>query len=138
MSRVRPTTLLFCAALALAGCEGANTPDANTQVFQTLQDVAGQRRQQQQTVWKDVAVDVLKVDRPDLAAQPEGEFSVSLSADGVTRVVDLSPAWDLLVAQPERATQTLRAHLARELPAFDQQRMLALTPERVRAMVRPM
>ena len=124
--------------LALAGCEGANTPDANPQVFQTIQSVADQRRIQQQAVWKDVAVDALKVDRPDLQATPGEEFSVTLSADGVTRVVDLTPAWDLLVAQPERATQILRNQLTTELPAFDQQRMMALTPERVRGMVRPM
>jgi hypothetical protein len=132
--RAIPLTLLV---LTLAtGCAD-NAPDANTEVFRTVDEVAAARRARQQEVWKETAASIIQTERPDVTASPASDaFAITVEADGVRHVIDLAPIAEPLAGQSTRSTEILREHLRRQLPAFDQQRMAGLPLAAMRPRIR--
>jgi hypothetical protein len=121
----------------VAGCAD-NAPDANVEVFQTVNEVAAARRARQVQIWKDAAASMMQTERADVKATPAAEgFAIDVEADGLRHQIDLSPIAEPLAAESARSTEVLREHLRRQLPAFDQQRMAKLPLERVRPRIRP-
>jgi hypothetical protein len=120
-----------------AGCAD-NAPDANVEVFQTVDEVATARRARQVQIWRDTAVSTIELERPDVNAVPVPDrFAVAVEADGVRHEIDLSPIAEALAAESTRSSTILREHLRRQLPAFDRERMARLPLEQVRARIRP-
>src|SRR5688500_6167330 len=122
-----------------AGCASTGE-DSNTAVFQTPQQVSGTRKQQQQQRWQEMALGIAKEERPEVEVAPaaEGDFGIVMTADGVRQAIDLSPLGEILAAQSGRAGLTLREHVRKKLPEFDQKRLARLSFESVRGKLRPM
>jgi hypothetical protein len=121
----------------LIGCT-ETTPDTNTQVFQTVDEVAAARRAQQQKDWKAAAIDVLREERPDISAQPDTSLAIILSADAIRERLELSELAPTLTAQPDQIHAILREQLLRQLIPFDQQRLAHASFNDIRKRIRPM
>jgi hypothetical protein len=126
------------ALILAAGCTEPTTPDSNTEVFKTVDQVAAQRRAAQEKNWKQSTVEVLRDERPDITAMPENELVISLFADGQRHRVDLSEVAPALTAQPDQTYVILREYLFKQLVPFDQERLARMSLESVRKRIRPM
>jgi hypothetical protein len=115
---------LLLLPLALSGCVRTGE-DSNTQVFRTRQQVARDRAILQRAAAVKTAVSVVAFDRPDIAAHASGDFAVALAADGITRIVDLTPIGEELVKADDQRP-IVRHFLAKQLPIFDRDRVIAL------------
>src|ERR1041385_3893380 len=119
--------LVVSAALCYAmGCESP-TPDANPQVFQNSAQVAAARQVQLRKIWQESAIDVLREDRPDLAAISKDPFVIVVEADDIRKVMDLSPVEESLSARPGKSQLILREFLTAQLGPFDQARLASLS-----------
>jgi hypothetical protein len=119
--------LVVSAALCYAmGCESP-TPDANPQVFQNSAQVAAARQVQLRKIWQESAIDVLREDRPDLAAISKDPFVIVVEADDIRQVIDLSPVEESLSARPGKSQLILREFLTTQLGPFDQARLASLS-----------
>jgi len=133
------THLIAIVAIVLvSGCSEPATPDTNTQVFQTVDEVAASRKAQQQKNWKQTASEVMKEERPDITAAADSDLAIVLAADGVRQRVELNPVADALTAQPDEVYVILREYLLKQVIPFDQQRLQRLSFENVRKRIRPM
>jgi hypothetical protein len=128
---------LFLLVLPL-GCTEPATPDTNTGVFRTVDEVAAERRAQQQKNWKQSAIDVLHDERPDIVATAEKDLAITLAADAMRERLDLSDLAPALTAQPDQTFVILREYISRQLVPFDQERLAHMSFESVRKRVRPM
>ena len=122
----------------LAGCSEPATPDTNTHVFKTVDEVAAERKAAQQKNWKQSAIDILKDERPDITAMPENDLTISLFADSLRHRVDLSEVSSALTAQPDKTYNILREYLGKKLIPFDQDRLSRASFDSVRKRIRPM
>lgn len=126
------------AVILTAGCSEPATPDSNTQVFRTVEEVAAERKAAQERNWKQSAIEVLHDERPDIAATPDKDLAIKLSADGMSQKLDLLEVAPALTAQPDQSYIILREHLSRQLIPFDQERLVHMSFASVRQRVRPM
>src|SRR5689334_11708347 len=93
-------TIIVVLAL-VSGCSEPATPDTNTHVFQTVDQVAAARKAQQQKNWKQTALEVIHDERLDISASAPSEgLSITLSADGAQQRIDLEELSPALTAQP--------------------------------------
>ncbi|HEV8607698.1 MAG TPA: hypothetical protein VGQ99_20350, partial [Tepidisphaeraceae bacterium] len=133
----KPLLLILLPLSLLIGC-AETTPDTNTQVFQTVDEVAAARRAQQQKDWKAAAIDVLHEERPDISATPDTSLAIILTADGIRDRLDLSELAPTLTAQPDQIHAILREQLLRQLIPFDQERLARASFQDLRKRIRPM
>jgi hypothetical protein len=122
----------------MIGCTEPATPDSNTHVFKTVDEVAAERKAAQEKNWKQSAMDVLREERPDVAANPEKDLEISIFADGIRQRIDLSELAPALTAQPDKTFPILREHLGRQLVPFDQERLAHMSLQSVSKRIRPM
>lgn len=135
--RAIPLAILVLIFLAM-GCADT-APDANVEVFQTVDDVAARRRARQSQIWQETAATMIETERPDVSAAPTAErFAVTVETDGVREEIDLSPISESLAAESTRSTEILREHLGRHLAGFEQRRMSKLPLSKVRPRIRPL
>jgi len=130
--------IALLALVLAAGCSDSTPPDSNTQVFQTVDEVAAARRAGQQKTWKQTALDVMREERPDVAAAADSDLAIILTADGVRQRVELNEMSATLTAQPDQVYVILRDYLQRQLIPFDQERLAHVSFESIRKRVRPM
>src|SRR5215212_2733299 len=88
--------------LLVCGCS-ETTPDTNTEVFKTPDEVMATRRAQQQESWKKTAIEVLKDERPDVSARPEQGVAIVIASDGARQRVDLAELAPILTARPDQS-----------------------------------
>src|SRR2546426_1043007 len=128
----------FVPLFLLCGCASEATPDSNTDVFKTPDEVAATRRAQQQQSWKKTAIEILHDERPDVSAKAEDSLAIVIWADGVRQRVNLSEIAPMLTAQPDQSIYILREHLVKQLATFDQQGLAQMSFESIRPRIRPM
>jgi hypothetical protein len=143
--QMRNSTNLAYATVVLATfCLGAGCAstgeDSNIAVFQTAQAVAERRQEEQLKRWQEMALAIAREERPGVGVQaaPDGAFGLVMTADGVRQEIDLEPLKAVLAAQSGRAGMSIREHLRRILPEFDQKRLAQMSFEQVRGKLRPM
>lgn len=135
MQRLLTIPLLIC---LIVGCNDYNTPDVHRDVFKTPEQMALAHRAENQKAWQELAVSMVKSDRPDISAkEATGSFGVILSGDGIEQAVDLTPVEDELIHHSDREQQTLRTKLTDEYRHFDTQRFRALGFDSVRSRIYP-
>ena len=123
--------ILFCLGSVLAGCDH-NEKDSHTEVFKTPGEMMADRRARQLAAHKDLAISVLKFARPDIEAKPAGGTAISVSADGVTRSIDLEPIEEQMVRQSTEERAILRHYLEEQVRPFDVERLKGLPFAQVR------
>ena len=84
------------------GCSTQTGPDSNVQVFRTVDQEGVARRAKLADEWVQLALKFNNADRPDAktTAHPTQKLAVIASADGVERVIDLSPLSEQLAGNP--------------------------------------
>jgi hypothetical protein len=114
-------SVLF-APLLVVGC-GPKAQDSHTEVFQTAQQGAAERLARQLQAHKELAVSVLRFSRPDVTAKPADGTSITVSADGVTRAIDLAPIEDQLLHHENEQRAIVRKYLDEQMRPFDFERL---------------
>src|SRR5947209_10274673 len=133
VSKMYKTSHITLLVMVLAaGCSEPSTPDSNTQVFQTVNEVAAARRAGQQKNWKQSALDVMRDERPDISATPDNGLAIILTADGVRQRIDLAELSSALTAQPDQTDLILREYILKQLIPFDQERLARMSFDSVR------
>jgi len=112
--------------------------DSHREVFQTPEQAAIERRGQQQAEFQDLAVTILAVDRPAVKAEKEGQNSIHVEADGVSRSVSLVESYESLGSHPNQERTVLHAYLSEQLRPFDADRLRALGFDAVKPHLFPM
>ncbi len=131
---------LRAAALALtlaAGCAGPKTPDSHPEVFVNGQTAAIKRRAEQLEASKDLTIDLLAFERPDLKTTKGEAATVIIQADGQSKSLDLAPLQNALLVEGAKKQDILHAFLRKQIPAFDQDRLRALGFEHVKPLLVP-
>jgi|GEM_PF-5388836 len=123
--------------LAVMGCGGSRDPDVNPQVFQTAERARAQREARQQAAWAELAVSILKTDRPDVSASAAVPFAVDIEAGGHKQNIDLMPLEAALSVRDANASAILRAHLQEAVAEFDQQRLTQMGFEGAKKLLSP-
>src|SRR5947209_10549800 len=121
--------------LALAGCSHQEK-DVHTEVFQTPEQVASERREKLLASHKELAVSVLKFARPDISAKPAAGGEITVAADGVTEAIELTPIEDELAQNATKERAVLRRYLDAQLKSFDERRVRELGFEKLRPFIR--
>lgn len=134
----RAAILSFTVAALVAGLAGCShqDKDAHTEVFQTPDQVAGERREKLLAAHKELAVSVLKFSRPDLTTKPADGATISVSADGVTEPIDLEPVEAELAQNTTKERAVLRKYLDEKLKAFDERRVRETGFEKAKPFIR--
>jgi hypothetical protein len=129
---MRNPSLFILLPIALASCSPQTGPDANVEVFRTPEQANEYRRQKLHNDWQDLATRIANAERPDIRTIKTDGFALLASADGVQRRIDLAPMAEQLAAAQGKEREPIRAFLAKELPALDRDRLLALGFERAK------
>lgn len=119
---MRAIRLSLCLSLIAAGCSSPGK-DSHTEVFKTPEQAARERATTMIKEHQKLAVSVLKNARPDVAAQPAEGASITVTADGVSREIDLTPIEDELNRQANQERNILRRYLGEQLRPFDVERL---------------
>src|SRR5690606_20876499 len=96
---MRWNCLLWCAVLAMGGGCETPTADQNPQVFQTPDEIVAQRAAQRQRQWRELAAQIVREQRPDVSVGEGEGLALTVSADGVSREIDLARVEERLIAQ---------------------------------------
>jgi len=123
--------------LLLVGCSGQTGPDSNTAVFKTPEQASAVRKQKLLVDWQEMASKIANAERPDVKTMKGPGFSLDLSADGLSKNVNLTPLSEKLNSAQGKEREPIRAYLAEQFPAFDRDRLKKLGFERVRPMLYP-
>src|SRR5437016_2363794 len=129
---MRPLSLLSALGLLLLPACSHPGRDSHTEVFKTADDVAADRLTRQLQAHKELAISVLRFSRPDIEAKANSTSSLNISADGVSRSIDLSPIEPQLLHHPNEERALLRKYLEDQLHPFDVDHLKSLGFERTK------
>jgi hypothetical protein len=129
-------TMPRAAILSLTvGC-GHQGKDVHTEVFQTPEQVAGERREKLLASHKELAISVLKFSRPDITAKPAEKGEITVSADGVTQAIDLTPLENELAQNATKERAVLRRYLEEQIKSFDERCVREMGFKKARPFIR--
>jgi hypothetical protein len=123
-------------ALLVSGCEDPGQ-DSNTQVFQTAQQAAIERRAQQHQSWQSMAQSLLAEERPGVAVKAQGDDALLVAADGLCQTINLVPCYETLAAHTDQERPLLRKYLLEQLRPFELKRLKSLGFDRVKPHLLP-
>ncbi|MEZ0267481.1 MAG: hypothetical protein ACAI43_22350 [Phycisphaerae bacterium] len=124
---------------SIIGCSTQTGPDSNVQVFRTVDQEGVARRAKLADEWVQLALKFNNADRPDAKtiAHPTQKMAVLASADGVERVIDLSPLSEKLAGNPGKEREPIRAKLAEEMRLLDRERLIKLGFDKAQKLLHP-
>ena len=126
---------LTIASFGLAGCAGPQAPDSHREAFQNTQQASAKHLAEQLEATKDLAIDILKFERPDVTATKGDAGTINLEADGQRKSVDLASLQGALLVEGAKKRDILLNHLHRQLAPFDQDRLRAMGFDRAKTIL---
>ncbi len=129
--------LLTTATLGLAGCPGPQAPDSHPEAFQTARQASVKHLAEQLEATKDLTIDIVKFERPDVTATKGDAGTINLDADGQHKSVDLAPLQGALLVEGAKKRDILLSHLHTQLAPFDQDRLRAMGFEKAKTILQP-